>query len=196
MLPILTLLKAVTLRHLLYIGGVVALAYTHQLTYQTGVDKTTLKYQKEVAKLEAQLQTKTKVLETKSAGLTMGLANTLINISSEREKHHEVTNLKLDKLLDKYTHDSNPVPHGMQHYTQASYSTPPPRLSAPTFTPLAKGTDDWGFSATDRRLILQEAARADKLAEELKQCKVFISEIYKGHDVYRKAVDDYLYNGK
>lgn len=194
MLPILSLLKAVTLRHLLYIGGAVVLAYTHQLTYNTGVDRTTLKYQKEVAKLEAQLQTKTKVLENKSTSLTMGLANSLINISSEREKHHEATNLKLDQLLDKYTHDT--APHGMQYHTQASYSTPPPRLSTPSFTPLVKGTDEWGFSATDRRLILQEAARADKLAEELKQCKVFVNEIYKGHDVYRQAVDDYLYNGK
>lgn len=160
--------------------------------YTTGVDNTTETYEAKIAKERQQHEKVIRDVSTQTKSVSTDVLNTLTTINDNREKSHEKTDDKLSSLLDKYAYTNVQRVSDTTHTHRSKLTS----LRTPAITVVVAQPDDWPFSGKDREFILREAARADKITEELNQCKVYLRGIYSSHDTYRKIVDDYLYNNK
>ena len=49
----------------------------------------------------------------------------------------------------------------------------------------------WGFSPADRAFLIEEAARADLIDQQLRACKLTLEEIYQHHEIYQQEMKAY-----
>lgn len=169
------------------IVGVIAGYFFYYLGVQVGESniRTQLAFESYQKKYEIQ-QEKTQTTE-KVSRLSQALSQSYTNINDTKEKEHEENHRTAHDLKLKYTADR------VQQYatTTTTSGGGTTSLSAPTKTIVVSVPQIWGFSPEDRQFLIDEAARADRVDQQLKACKATVDEIYKNHERYQQEMKAY-----
>lgn len=171
------------------LGVIITVLFSYRLGYSGGMSDERIKRQlTELNEKNEILLERLKAQESLNES-NLSLSNAINRIN--QEKHHEDTKTYqyLDELTGKYVIDDS------VQYDDYSFKGQVPdiaaRVRATRETVVVKLPDEWGFSSKDRRTLLQEAARADKVAAELQQCKATVNSIYQSHAEYKEIYERY-----
>lgn len=172
---------------LLLISMIIAGYFFYYLGASVGESniRTQLKYEEYKQKYAAQ-EVKTKTTDAVNQ-LSQALSTQYLQINETKEKDHDQTRTTAHDLKLKYAADS--VHQSISPTTTGDRRTS--SLSAPTKTIVVSLPSDWAFSPKDRQFLIDEAARADRVDQELKACKATVDEIYKNHEKYQEEMKRY-----
>lgn len=134
--------------------------------------------------LEQKQANQTAVVNTQETSLA--LANKFTTINQDKEKQDYELDTKAERLLRNFgpTERVHLKADTKQRLNAA-------RLPAAAETDVVKLPDEWGFSGRDRATLIDQARRADKIAEELKACKASLNSVYEAHEKYQRDMQEY-----
>lgn len=134
--------------------------------------------------LEQKQANQTAVISTQET--TLSLANKFTTINQDKEKQDYELDTKAEHLLSKFG------PSERVHLkADTKQRLNAARLPAAAETDVVKLPDEWGFSGRDRATLIDQARRADKIAEELKACKASLNSVYEAHEKYQRDMQEY-----
>ena len=138
--------------------------------------------------LKIQLEQKqaSQVATINTQATTLALANKFTTINQDKEKQDYELDTKAEHLLSKFgpTERVHIKADTKQRLNAARLPTTPE-------TDVVKLPDEWGFSGRDRATLIDQARRADKIAEELKACKASLNSVYEAHEKYQRDMQEY-----
>ena len=142
----------------------------------------------QAADLKIQLEQKqanqTAIINTQET--TLSLANKFTTINQDKEKQDYELDTKAERLLRNFG------PSERVHLkADTKQRLNAARLPTTAETDVVKLPDEWGFSGRDRATLIDQARRADKIAEELKACKASLNSVYEAHEKYQRDMREY-----
>lgn len=146
--------------------------------------------QQELAVLQQNYKKELKTKETtkETQTLSHALSEKMTWVTDAREEAHHDTTTYARTISHRYGSDSL---HISAQDTPKRTDTRYADLRSSTQTGLVDRSQIWGFSEKDRQFLIDEAARADKIDQELKLCKVTLDNIYINHARYKQAIYRY-----
>ena len=169
----------------LYILGFLIVGWiVYHLGVRVGESNIRTQYELQRIQNEYKVQEERLLANEVAHAISRDLVQAYHNINEQKEYDNEETTKQAIGLKLQYANDSVPD-------TTVNTSGVTSGLSSTTKTVVVSVPYLWGFSPADRAFLIEEAARADHIDQQLRACKMTLEEIYQQHSKYQREMQAY-----